>query len=131
VGGDKKLSLIRRSKALLFPVLWHEPFGNAMMESMYFGCPVLGTPFGILPEIIRAEVGLLSTSISELAEQLKNINDFNRNTIHQYIMDNFTMRNMADNYEKCYEKVLNGKTLNNQQPYADPAIPISGFTMDE
>ncbi len=43
VGGDKKLEILNGSKGLIFPVLWHEPFGLAIIESLYYGCPVLGT----------------------------------------------------------------------------------------
>ena len=46
VGGEQKLSLLNQSKALLFPVLWHEPFGIAITESLYMGAAVFGTPYG-------------------------------------------------------------------------------------
>lgn len=49
VGGGEKLRLLQGSKGLIFPVRWHEPFGLAIIESLYFGCPVFGTPYGALP----------------------------------------------------------------------------------
>lgn len=52
LGGDGKNAIINSSKGLIFPVLWHEPFGLAIVESLYFGCPVFGTPFGSLPELL-------------------------------------------------------------------------------
>src|SRR5665647_810580 len=45
-GGEEKNKIINGSKGLLFPVLWNEPFGIALIESLYFGCPVVGTPYG-------------------------------------------------------------------------------------
>ena len=35
---------------------WHEPFGIALIEALYFGCPVFGTPYGSLPEIVEEGV---------------------------------------------------------------------------
>ena len=52
VGGVEKDRLLNDSKGLIFPVRWHEPFGIALIESLYYGCPVFGTPYGSLPELI-------------------------------------------------------------------------------
>lgn len=60
VGGETKNRLINGSRALLFPVLWNEPMGLAVVESLYFGCPVFGTPYGALPELVGPEFGFLS-----------------------------------------------------------------------
>lgn len=35
-----KKVIIQQSKGLIFPVTWHEPFGLAITESLYFGAPV-------------------------------------------------------------------------------------------
>ena len=43
VGGDQKNRLLNQATALLFPVIWHEPFGIAVIEALYFGCPVFAT----------------------------------------------------------------------------------------
>lgn len=131
IGGEKKLNIIRESKGLIFPVLWHEPFGNAMMESMYFGCPVIGTPYGILPEMVICGTGFLSQSKSELVEQIKNIEAFDRKKIHEYIMDNFTIDIMASNYTKAYEKILNGEYLNTGPLIAGEDEPFEQFRLKD
>ncbi len=129
IGGQKKLNIIRESKGLIFPVLWHEPFGNAMMESMYYGCPVIGTPYGILPEIINQEAGFLSKSKTELTEQIKNIGSFNRKKIHDYIIQRFNMDIMANNYVNAYEKILNGENLNTGSLVALEPEPFEYFKL--
>ncbi|HEX8024351.1 glycosyltransferase [Mucilaginibacter sp.] len=116
VGDEAKSVVMNSSKALLFPVLWHEPFGIAIIESLYFGCPVFGTPYGSLPELVPAEIGLLSASKSELAAGLKNIDSFNKQYCHQYAADNFNIGKMAATYLELYERVLNGQALNSEQP---------------
>jgi glycosyltransferase involved in cell wall biosynthesis len=116
VGDEAKSVVMNSSKALLFPVLWHEPFGIAIIESLYFGCPVFGTPYGSLPELVPAEVGLLSASKSELAAGLKNVEGFNKQHCREYAADNFNIGKMAAAYMALYEQVLNGQALNSEQP---------------
>lgn len=124
VGDTEKSVVMNASKALLFPVLWHEPFGIAIIESLYFGCPVLGTPYGSLPELVPPEAGFLSTSRSELAEVLRNAGSFNKKYCHQYAADNFNIAKMAGGYLALYHKVLNGEALNPVKPgLVDDAPP--------
>ncbi len=112
VGGEKKNRLINGSQALLFPVVWNEPMGLAVVESLYFGCPVFGTPYGALPEIVTSEFGFLSNKQSELVNALKSVGDYDRKKCHEYICDNFASIHMAKNFLPLYEKVLNGESLN-------------------
>ena len=115
-GGAEKNEIIKYSKGLIFPVRWHEPFGLALIESLYFGCPVFGTPYGSLPEIVIPEVGYLTTTASGLADAVACVNDFNRKHCHEYVMDNFTHIQMSASYVRLYEKVLNGEKLNPKAP---------------
>lgn len=123
VNNDEKAIVLNSSKALLFPVLWHEPFGLAIIESLYFGCPVLGTTYGSLPELVAPEVGLLSNSRAVLTEGLKAIAEFSNQHCHDYAMEYFTVHKMAQKYLGLYEHVLNGKTLNAVNPSLQVAVP--------
>lgn len=133
VGGDGKNVLLNGSKGLVFPVLWHEPFGLAIIESLFFGCPVFGTPYGALPELLGgriyetahsggqvealySEFGRLSIKKSELVEAIKHADDFDHNRCRQYVTDNFSAARMAADYLTLYEKVLNGQDLHAQAP---------------
>lgn len=116
VGGVQKLDLLNHSKALIFPVLWHEPFGLAITESLFFGCPVLGTKYGSLPELISDEFGFLSNNQFELVREFKNIDSYNPRVCHQYAADIFNSKNMAKNYLLLYEKILNGEKINKDLP---------------
>ncbi len=116
VGGEDKLELLRHNKALLFPVLWDEPFGLAMTESLYFGAPVFGTRYGSLPEIITPEVGFLSNDKDALTEAVKEMGAYQAKTCHEYVCDHFSAKQMADKYLMYYEQVLNGGTINDQKP---------------
>lgn len=116
VGGQQKIDLLKHSKALIFPVLWHEPFGLALIESLYFGCPVLGTTNGALPELILKEVGLLSNSMKELIDGFKNLDLLDRRICHEYAVERFNSKVMAENYLNLYEKILNGENINSKIP---------------
>jgi glycosyltransferase involved in cell wall biosynthesis len=115
-GGAEKNQILNQSKAMLFPVLWHEPFGIAIIESLYFGCPVFGTPYGSLPEIVNDDVGYLSNKASELVIGLQNIDIYGRQDCHDYVMANFTSVQMTTKYLYFYEQALNGNSLNKTHP---------------
>lgn len=116
VDGPEKFGLINSSKALLFPVLWHEPFGLALIESLYFGCPVFGTPYGSLPEIVVPEAGFLSAKKEELVRAIANVDSYNRKWCHEYVCDTFNSTNKARGYLALYEKVLSGAHINEAPP---------------
>jgi glycosyltransferase involved in cell wall biosynthesis len=111
VGGNTKFDLLNGSAGLIFPVLWHEPFGLAVIESMYFGCPVFATPYGALPEIVTPECGTLSSSASTLAEAVKT-QRLNSLACHQRAIGCFSAQRMCKNYLLKYEQVLTQSRLN-------------------
>lgn len=131
LGGEQKNNVIQQSEALLFPVLWHEPLGLAILESLYFGCPVYGTTYGSLPELISPERGFISNSKTELVKAIKDGADYDPVKCHQFVLDNFSARKMTEDYLKCFEEVLNGHTLNPQKPKSIITEKEKLFTMEE
>jgi glycosyltransferase involved in cell wall biosynthesis len=116
IGGVEKNNLLKGSKGLIFPVLWNEPFGLSIVESLYFGCPVFGTPYGSLTEIIQPNVGVTSNSLSALVDAVQNANQFDSKICHEYVMENFTSTQMTNAYLSKYEMVMNGQQLNKIAP---------------
>jgi len=115
VGGEQKMELLRESSGLIFPVRWHEPFGLAIIESLYFGAPVFATPYGALPELVDAENGLLSNSLRVLAEGVRQFQT-NRRRNHERAQDLFNAIRMARDYLQLYTDALNGRALHKQAP---------------
>ena len=107
--GARKHSIINRSSALLFPVRWHEPFGIALLEALYFGCPVFGTAYGSLPEIVTPEVGFLSNREAELVARLADVDRYDRRRCHEYVADCYSADLMTRRYLELYQKVLDGE----------------------
>ena len=129
-------AMLNSSKGLIFPVIWHEPFGMAVPESLYFGCPVFGTPYGALPELLSkqmsndrkphsgngvveafySEFGCLSVKKSELLEAVKNADTCDRVKCNDYARTFFSADRMAQDYILLYEKVLEGHSLHEKEP---------------
>ena len=116
VDNSKKYKVMESSKGLVFPVCWNEPFGLAIIESLFSGCPVFGTPYGSLPELVPSEVGFLSASSDELAEAMKDSQQWKPQVCRDYAVENFNSKKMALSYVEIYERVLAGETLNKEPP---------------
>ena len=116
VDDSKKKVIIEQSKGLIFPVTWHEPFGLAITESLYFGAPVFGTPYGALPELVSQEVGFLTAHGQEMAAHIQSA-QYSPKVCHEYARDLFNSSVMAEAYLKKYETVLNGEPLNKEVPH--------------
>ena len=115
VGGAQKTQLLNASNGLIFPVRWHEPFGLAVIESLYFGCPVFATPYGALPELVPADCGRLSVQADDLVEAVRT-HSFDRQACHARAVDHFSAARMAQDYLQKYQQVLDGEFLNPVQP---------------
>ena len=123
VGGETKNNIIKHAQALVFPVRWHEPFGLAVIESLYLGVPVIATPFGSLPEIINEpRVGLLSDSYATLSASLNDLSHCDRTACHELARDKFSGLQMHIAYQQCYEQVLDGTPLNRGEPKCDGGL---------
>jgi glycosyltransferase involved in cell wall biosynthesis len=116
VGGNEKFSLLNGSKGLIFPVKWHEPFGLAIIESLYYGCPVFGTPYGSLPELVSDKFGYLSNKADELTNAILNADQYSPINCHEYARDEFNSHKMALGYLTKYEQVISGIPLNPKRP---------------
>lgn len=111
VGGTVKDEYLRNSKGLIFPVRWNEPFGLAIIESLYYGNPIFGTPYGSLPELVSSDVGFLSNNKSELSEAIGHSSEYSKKLCHELARDVYNSANMTLAYIDKYEQVLNGNSL--------------------
>ncbi len=127
IGGAQKNAVINGSKGLIHPMRSFESFGLALIESLYFGCPVFATSYGAIKELIPKEVGALANNAHELSELVRQAENYNRQQCYEYVCDQFLAKHMAQNYLKLYEKVISGVPLNPHKPksisYSDPLLP--------
>ena len=111
VGNDEKGRVANSSRGLVFPVLWDEPFGLAVVEAMYFGAPVFGATRGSLPELVIPDAGVLSESPEELAAAIRDFNADER-LLHNYAATTFNSDIMGRKYLSYYEQILNNEKIN-------------------
>lgn len=111
VDDAEKARHLKPASGLLFPVRWHEPFGIAVIEALYFGLPVFATPYGALPELVPDFAGALSANGNDLVAAIKVIGDYDRRAIHRHFQENFTAERMTERYLALYERIANGERL--------------------
>ena len=127
ISDQEKASLMARSQFLIFPVLWAEPFGAVLVEALMSGTFVIASRVGGIPEIIVPEVGVLLPPPDSLSEEeqwvaaLERKPRFDPEICRAYAVSKFHYGLMAEEFEKCYRKVVQGESLN-------PAVPVAPST---
>lgn len=107
VNEEKKHALLSRSKALLFPIDWPEPFGLVMIEAFSCGVPVIAYPHGSVPEIIIEGVnGFMVSDQKQAIAAAKNIDQIDRAQCRKSFEQRYTATHMANNYLQVYEKII-------------------------
>lgn len=97
------------SYLLVFPALWDEPFGLVPLESMACGCPVVAYASGGVSEtVVNGLTGhlvptgdysqLLKTTLDLIDNESENKRM--RTYSREYVVNNFSLKQMLDNYEK-------------------------------
>jgi len=108
----EKSEFLGRGKALIYPLLWEEPFGIVMIEAMGCGTPVIAYNRGSAPELIKdGETGFLVNNLNEMKEAIKNIDKIPREKCRQRVGKFFTVEKMVNEYEKLYYRII--KEFNN------------------
>jgi len=101
-----KNELLGNSLAMLFPIQWNEPFGLVMVEAMACGTPVLATPGGSVPEVVRDGIsGFICRNASQIVKRVKNLS-FQPSEIRRYVEEQFSMERMVTRYIDLYQRIL-------------------------
>ncbi len=107
VGGAPKQSLLQRAAALLFPILWDEPFGLVMLEALASGTPVLALSRGAVPEVLTDPcVGRAVTHAADLADALPDVLRCRPEACQAHVRRHFGVEQMARGYLAVYRSVL-------------------------
>ena len=107
VSGLAKDDLIRRSRAVLFPLQWEEPGGTAIVEALSLGTPVVGLARGVFPSLVEHGVtGWIAESEAELAGFLERLDELDPVACQRIARQRFSPGAMAVAYEALYLEVL-------------------------
>ena len=108
-----EVSEVERNKLMsgalcsLHPIIWPEPFGLTMIESMVCGTPVVAFNLGSTIEVIEdAKSGYIVEDVSSMIEAVANIQKIDRQYCRKYVLNRFNVKNMVDGYEQIYNKIL-------------------------
>lgn len=118
-GGKTKACYLTRSTGLLFPVIWDEPFGLAVVEALMSGTPVLASQRGALPELIGKGAGFVCDNYDEFVEKVPFLRELSPKTCRDWALANFHYESMTQNYLILYERVLNDEPINESDPFTD------------
>ncbi|WP_082475664.1 glycosyltransferase family 4 protein [Rhizobium sp. Leaf341] len=114
VGFVSPSDFYRQVQVVVMPSIWHEPGSLALVDALAAGRPVIGTPFGGIPEIIEdgvtgwiadATVRDLSAGMARLVEQPGLVL-----AAHRALADRRQARrvfsNVVDDYQAIYASLL-------------------------
>jgi glycosyltransferase involved in cell wall biosynthesis len=102
-----KRDLLRRARALVFPINWEEPFGLVMIEAMACGTPVLATRRGSVPEVVvDGETGFVREDPWELITAAAALDEIDPGTCRRHVEAAFSTAAMVTGYEAAYRSVV-------------------------
>ena len=106
---DRKVELLGRARAVLFPIDWDEPFGLVMTEAMACGTPVIATPRGAVPEVVRDEETGFIVPVEGYAEAAANalarLDEIDPRACRRLVEERFSSEAMVAGYEAVYERI--------------------------
>jgi glycosyltransferase involved in cell wall biosynthesis len=110
VGPAEKKTLLGGARCLLNPIAWSEPFGMVMIEALACGTPVVATPFGAVPEIVRDGVtGIIAIGDLDLAAAVDQVGSLDRDDCRRAVEGHFSARRMVDDHVSLYEQLAAGE----------------------
>lgn len=99
VNDEQKNVWLGKSKALLMPIEWNEPFGIVMIEAMACGTPVIGFKHGSVDEVIDEDVtGFKVNNLIEMIEKINEINSIDRSACRAKAKERFDVSVIAKEY---------------------------------
>jgi glycosyltransferase involved in cell wall biosynthesis len=126
VGGARKADLLAQARALIFPVLWAEPFGLVVAEALISGTPVLASNQGSLPELVTPDTGALIPAPNSAEDERAWIDQvrqivagpprWSAEACRDRAMTHFHYLKMAEGYENAYKRIVAGERLNVNTP---------------
>ena len=107
VDEEAKGHLLRHATALLFPILWPEPFGLAMVEAMACGTPVITRRCGSTPEVVTdGHDGFVCDDDSAVIEAIGRVDELDRAACRRSVERRFSVERMTADYERLYLRLI-------------------------
>ncbi|WP_345496472.1 glycosyltransferase family 4 protein [Nocardia callitridis] len=120
-----KRKLLANARCLLFPVLWEEPFGMVMIESMVCGTPVVALRGGAVSEVIVDGVtGRICADPSELPAAIAEVQSMDPVACREHVVENFGADTLGYGYEQVYRNLLRTHRRPALGRHLDETVPV-------
>jgi glycosyltransferase involved in cell wall biosynthesis len=106
VGPQRRSEILGTAYALLHPILFAEPFGLSVVESMACGTPVVAYRKGSMPEVVDEGVtGRLVDGVDEAVGAVAAIGGIDRTACANRARERFGADRMVDDYLRIYREL--------------------------
>ncbi len=135
VDAAEKRILLARAAALVFPIVWDEPFGMVMIEAMACGTPVVALRRGSVPEVVVDGVtGVVCDTPEQMPDAIHQARRLAPVACREHVRDTFDVATMAVRYEAVYRASIETRLvppvlplrLPTPRPSVQPRRPLRG-----
>ena len=103
----ERVRLMHGARALINPIAWDEPFGLVMVEAMACGVPVVATPRGSVPEIVRdGQNGWIASTVDELAAAVERCDEIDPSECRAIAELCYSPERMVSDYLDAFDDVI-------------------------
>lgn len=111
VGPSERDALLGGARALLHLISFAEPFGLSVVEALATGTPIIATPLGSMPEILRhGSTGYLVSDVAGAVSAVSQVGHLDREVCRKEATDRFSAERMIEDYLAVFERVLGTRT---------------------
>lgn len=122
VDETEKVKLLSGARALVYPTNWDEPCAGAPLEALACGTPVISTPNGCMPELVRPGTGVICADYDEMLSSLEKLKSVTPAACRRAVEDFFSDERMANDYLKLMTKIICEGELDHEPRFNfDPA----------
>ncbi len=117
VSRENKDALLQKSRALILPSVWWEPFGRVILEAHAFGLPVIASRIGAIPELVEEEkTGFLFEpgdqndlldKLTTFINRQDRIEEFRQNCLKK--AEEMNLQRQVEQYETVYRELAGSK----------------------
>jgi glycosyltransferase involved in cell wall biosynthesis len=102
-----KNKLMGGAKVFLNPIVWEEPFGMVMLESMACGTPVISYNRGAASELIKSgKNGFLVKNRKEMVKAIARVDTIKRKDCRNYVVEKFSPKAAAKKHIEIYQREI-------------------------
>ena len=107
VGPLERDALLGGAGALLHLISFAEPFGLSVVEALATGTPVIATPLGSMPELVRdGATGFLVADVDEAVRAVGRLGEIERSTCRADAVARFSADRMVDEHLAVFERIV-------------------------